>query len=472
MPHHRNSMTDSPDPPAKPGRAVSIAAASAAVARSLGNGAKVALPERVSARIDQHEDDAEVVVRLFQLAIVILFGSLYFVSPKTDAATSFALAPYAIGFYFTATMIGLVWSLRQRLPEWAVFGSIMIDLGMLFTMIWSFHLQYEQPASFYLKAPTLLYVFIFIALRALRFRARFVIVTGLLAAAGWVVLVLFAIMRNPSDNMITKDYVAYLTGNHVLVGAEIDKIVSILTVTAILAIVLTRARRILVQAVTEGIAARDLSRFFDESVADRIRSSEHEVAAGQGVTRRAAVFNVDIRGFSVLASTLGPNVAMHLLSEYQHRLVPLIQASGGTIDKFMGDGIMATFGATVESPTYAADALRALDAVIAEAERFAADQRAKGETVLNINASVASGDIIFGAVGDSSRLEYTVIGTPVNLAAKLEKHNKVLASRAVVSAEALETAVAQGYEPPGQVERISEQIDGIEGPAELAILYR
>ena len=229
-----------------------------AIARTIWRGQMPAIPERVAARIERHEDDAEVLLRLFQLAIVSLFGSLYMVSPKPHAGTAFALAPYVIGIYFV-----LGWALRARLPDWSVYVSILIDITVLYAMIWSFHLQYEQPASFYLKAPTLLYVFIFIALRAFRFRARFVVATGLTAAVGWIILFVYAMVVDETNNMITRDYVAYITGNFVLIGAEIDKIVSILTVTAILTLVTRRARTTLVQAVTEETAARDLSRLFN-----------------------------------------------------------------------------------------------------------------------------------------------------------------------------------------------------------------
>ena len=61
-------------------------------------------------------------------------------------------------------------------------------------MIWAFHIQYQQPPSFYLKAPMLLYVFIFIALRALRFEAHYVIAAGVVAAAGWTTLASYAVM--------------------------------------------------------------------------------------------------------------------------------------------------------------------------------------------------------------------------------------------------------------------------------------
>ncbi|MHA1524916.1 MAG: adenylate/guanylate cyclase domain-containing protein, partial [Alphaproteobacteria bacterium] len=355
------------------------------------------LPARVTQQIIRREDEGEVLVRIIQLGIVTIFGLLYFAGRKTDLNTAFALAPYVLGFYFVVTIVGLVWSLRGHLPDWAVYGSSVIDIAILLVLIWSFHLQYDQPASFYLKAPTLLYVFIFITLRALRFRARFVIVTGLTAALGWLAMVAYAIRVDPQDNMITRDYIDYLTGNEVLIGAEIDKIVSILAVTLVLALVLRRARIALVQAVTERTAAHDLSRFFDSSVADTIRSAEEETAAGSGVLRQASVINVDIRGFTDMAAAVPPSEVIKMLTDYQARLVPLIQSAGGTIDKFLGDGIMATFGAVDPVKDHAARALRALDAVLAESERWSQHRTEQGHAPLAVNAAVVAGPVVFGA---------------------------------------------------------------------------
>ena len=86
----------------------------------------------------------------------------------------------------TLTVLRLVLAHLRRLPYWMLFASVVVDMTLLLGLIWSFHLQYEQPASFYLKAPTLLYVFIFIALRALRFEAGFVVLSGLVAALGCI----------------------------------------------------------------------------------------------------------------------------------------------------------------------------------------------------------------------------------------------------------------------------------------------
>ena len=86
---------------------------------------------------------------------------------KTSFGTAFSPVTWALAIYFGLNVFGLVWARRTGLPNWAVYISIIFDIAILMILIWSFHIQYDQPPSFYLKAPTLLYVFIFIALRAL-----------------------------------------------------------------------------------------------------------------------------------------------------------------------------------------------------------------------------------------------------------------------------------------------------------------
>jgi adenylate cyclase len=84
---------------------------------------------------------------------------------------------------------------------------------------------------------------------------------------------------------------------------------------------------------------------------------------------------------------------------------------------------------------------------------------------------VACGEVLFGAVGDAERLEYTLIGDPVNLAAKLEKHNKVEGSAALAEGAAHDLAVAQGYRPRAAVEkRAGRAVAGVEAPLDLVVL--
>ncbi len=435
------------------------------------------LPERVRAAIQSQGDATERLIGWIQLAVVLTFATLYAISPKTfPPGQTFQPVPWVIGAYALFTLLRLALAYRISLPGWFLILSIVFDMALLFGLIWSFHLQYQQPASFYLKAPTLLYVFIFIALRALRFEARFVIAAGLAAAAGWSILVLYVITIDPSDNMITRDYVAYMTSNSILLGAEFDKMVSILMVAAILAVALIRGRALLVRSVSEGAAARELSRFFAPEVAERIRGAAQEVAVGSGELREAAILNLDLRGFTRFAKTRSPDEVMGVLAEYQHRMVQVIQDHSGSIDKFLGDGIMATFGVTEPSESHAADALRALEQALAKGAEWTAEQRAGGQRAggmpcPEVNGAVATGRVMFGAVGDATRLEYTVIGDAVNLSAKLEQHNKVLRSRALTDAATFDLACDQGYAPPADLRRLEAvEVAGLDQSLNLVVL--
>ena len=291
-------------------------------------------------------------------------------SGQTDS--TFEPVPWFLSVYLVLTIIRLILSYRRSLPSPLLYGSVIVDMGLLLGMTWIFHLQYQQSAAFYLKSPTLLYVFIFIALRALRFEARYVVTAGLFAAAGWVFLAGYALYKSGGT---------------------------------------------------------------------------------QGVTNTA------------------PDVLMQLLAEYQSRLVPIIQRHGGTIDKFMGDGIMATFGAVAPNPTYAADALRAVEAVLSEAERWRAACDARGIPTCRIGTAVTEGPVIFGAVGDDTRLEYTVIGDAVNVAAKLEKYTKTEGVHALCTAGTYRKAVNQGYRSAADRQQLDGRIiEGLPQPMDVVII--
>jgi len=138
--------------------------------------------------------------------VVVTFGVFYTVSPKTFVAErTFAPVPWMLAAHLGFTLVRLGRSHRGDLPRWFLTLSVAIHMALLFGLIWSFHLQYMQPPAFYLKAPTLLYAFIFIALRALRFDARYVILAGIAAALGWSMWVAFAVFSDLADNMITRD---------------------------------------------------------------------------------------------------------------------------------------------------------------------------------------------------------------------------------------------------------------------------
>ncbi len=429
------------------------------------------LPERAQRAIEQEQASSEVLVSLIQLAAVTTFAVLYTLAPKAfPPEVPFEPVPVAISIYAAFTLLRLWLAWQRRLQRWFLALSVVVDITLLMVTIWSFHLQYQAPPALYLKAPTLMYAFILIALRTLRFEPGFVVLAGVTASAGWLALVAYALFFDERTE-ITRDFREYTMSYTILVGAEFDKIVSILMVTAILAIALFRARKLLLRATSEELAAAELSRFFAPEIAGRIRQTEAAIQPGEAEMRDAAILMVDLRGFTPLTHRLEPRAVMALLSEYQSRVITAVTAHGGSIDKFIGDGILASFGAVRSSPTFAADALRATEALLDSAAEWASERKAAGLPAPPVGAAVATGPVMFGAIGDASRLEYTVIGDAVNLAAKLEKHTKVERVRALCPQSAYRLALAQGYQPrPRQEMRPACHVEALGVPLDLVVL--
>ena len=399
----------------------------------LGEGPKGTPPERVRWLIVEQQVRSEILIGWVQFALVIFFLLLYTVSAKTSEGTRFLPVPWVLAAFLGFTLLRLAAAHRRWLnPPLLVLG-VCIDMALLMGLIWSFHLQYEQPAPFYLKAPTLLYVFLFIALRALRFEPLYVAAAGISAAAGWLLLLGYAAMSG--DMVVTRDYVHYMTSNSVLVGAEIDKVISILMVTAVLVLGLVRSRRILYRAVLDSVLAKDLSRFVAPEVADRISTSEHGLQPGDGEVREASVLFTDIEGFSTISEKVAPEKLVSLLNEYFEAVSAAVDRHGGVITQFQGDAMLVAFNTVKPDPDHAANAVRTAIAI----QQATREHEFGGGVRMRTRCGINTGRIVTGAVGARNRLLYTVHGDEVNIAARLEQLNKtygtyVLATENTVNA--------------------------------------
>lgn len=409
------------------------------VSFALGEGPKGTPPERVRWLIVEQQVRSEILIGWVGFALVLFFLVLYTVSPKTSAGTRFMPVPWVLGAFLGVTALRLALAYRRWLSPPFLIAGVCIDIALLLGLIWSFHLQYQQPAPFYLKVPTLLYVFIFIALRALRFEPVYVIAAGLSAAAGWLAMLAYA--ASSGEMVVTRDYVRYLTSNSVLIGAEIDKIIAILMVTGVLALALARSRRILYRAVLDSVLAKDLSRFVAPEVAARISTSEGGLRAGEGEVREATVLFTDIEGFSTLAEKVSPERLVMLLNEYFEAVSGAVERHGGVITQFQGDAMLITFNTVRDDPDHAAKAVR----TALEIQELTRERLFGGAVRMRTRCGINTGRIVAGAVGSAERLLYTVHGDEVNIAARLEQLNKkygtyLLASESAVHAAGREFA--------------------------------
>lgn len=398
------------------------------------------IPERVRRAIARQQDHSELIIGWIQLGVVLTFWILYTIAPKTFSDDAeFEPVPWVLACYFAFTVLRLAVAHKRSLPDWLLYLSVVIDMLLLMVLIWSFHLQYQQPPSFYLKVPTLLYVFIFIALRALRFEARFVIAAGVTAALGWLLMVGYVINNDSME--VTRDYVQYMTSNSVLLGAEFDKIITILMVTTILAVALYRARNLLIESVIGSTTAKELSRFVPSEVARQVRTAADEATAGQGELKQTTILFIDLEGFTSLSESLSPTDLIKTLNEYFSAVVAPIERYGGTVTQFQGDAILASFNQPRSADDHAANAVRAAQEI-----RGILDGRIFGDGLkLRCRIGINSGVVVGGLVGTRDRLGYTVHGDDVNLAARLEQLNKEYGTTLLLSESTRQMAGAENF---------------------------
>lgn len=218
------------------------------------------------------------------------------------------------------------------------------------------------------------------------------------------------------------------------------------------------------QATLEQIRRERLGRYFSPQVADLLGDAREDL--GHGQTREVTVLFADLRDFTLLAERLTGAAVVQLLNDFHSRMVECVFARGGTLDKYLGDGLMAYFGAPVPQPDHAERAVRcALDMQDSLADMNRARAEA-GETPLRMGIGLHSGKVVLGDIGADRRREYTAVGDTVNVAARIEQLTKTAGASLLVS-EATTRDVALG-----DVRFVAMEPMPVKGKSEPLQVYR
>jgi adenylate cyclase len=203
----------------------------------------------------------------------------------------------------------------------------------------------------------------------------------------------------------------------------------------------------------ETIVRGNFERFFAPRLAAQIASSAHQLKLGGDKATVAVLFS-DIRGFTALSESMTPDDVAKLLSEYFSVMVEVVFRHGGTLDKFIGDAVMAQWGAPIGA---ADDADRAMDAaldMLRELETLNRGWSAENRPPLQIGVGLSFGESFAGYIGSERRLEYTVIGDVVNIASRLCSE---AGSGEILLTDAMRAALS---EPPPMRERGTMELKG------------
>ncbi len=167
---------------------------------------------------------------------------------------------------------------------------------------------------------------------------------------------------------------------------------------------------------------RAFARYVPRELVRRL-SQPGAVGAVRSESRDVTVLFTDLVGYTTATAALGPEETARFLNEHFERVTACIESEGGTVDKFIGDSVMAFWGAPTPQPDHAERAVRAAR-LIADAVR---DEASPGEpSRVRLRVGLASGNVIVGDIGSRSRTSYTVIGDTVNIASRLEQQGKVI----------------------------------------------
>jgi adenylate cyclase len=174
-----------------------------------------------------------------------------------------------------------------------------------------------------------------------------------------------------------------------------------------------------------------MSRYLAKEVVDKLLESDENAFLAS--SQQATVLFSDIRHFASITESLGADETVHMLNAYFTEMVDVVLRHGGILDKYIGDAIMAVFGAPLVVPRDADNAVAASIEMVRALDRFNRQRTSRGLEPIEVGIGISTGEVVAGSIGTTKRMDYTVIGESVNLAARLESANKHYGTSVLVS---------------------------------------
>jgi adenylate cyclase len=217
-----------------------------------------------------------------------------------------------------------------------------------------------------------------------------------------------------------------------------NQLVLLAITTGLIAAAIWRARRHVERAVLAETERANLGRYFSPNVVERLASDVRGLEAGRA--QDAAVIFVDVIGSTRRMEAITPEEVINLIRAFHRRMVPIVFRHNGSVDKFLGDGLMAVFGAPEKTPYEARDALLCAVEILDTIDQWRDQLIAVGRVATTVGIGIHFGPVIQGNVGIADRLEFTTLGDTVNVASRLESMTRQFDAGILLSQETLAAA--------------------------------
>lgn len=369
------------------------------------------------------------IANLLQVLVLVV---AFFARSLTQVYTAPVVTHFTVGIAF---MTGMLLLLRKR--RWIEGIGIFMALAAALTaaalgaVMWSV-VAPSAPVSVLAKLPITPIGLAAIAIMTLTLRPVHVVIVGLGVAT--TLIGFFTVAALDPGTTFAWYSAQSMLGPDVSPSSLVIDLLAVGTATTGAAVATSFARRTVREAVTLQRTTDQLSRYFSPDVASGIRDGGEAFLRPGGREQEVVVLFSDLAGFTRACSGLPASDALAMLSEYQERMVVEIFRAGGTLDKFIGDGIMATFGTPAPAADAADRAVRAARGMIAALAELNRERVARGQLPLTQRIGIHAGPAVVGNVGTHQRLEFTVIGDTVNVASRIEKACKKTGKAAMISA--------------------------------------
>lgn len=330
------------------------------------------------------------------------------------------------------------------------------------------------PAAMQYRFDTFIYFFVFLAGATLAYSWRTLIAMGVWTSGLWTLGAVYVYLQPLRMTNITEALrtmtmpdarlFAFLDPNNIHIPSRVQEIVVFLIAACTLAISVRRSNDLLLKHASLERERTNLARYFSPTVVEEL--SKNDEPLKQVRTQDIAVLFVDIVGFTSFADGKPPEDVIGTLREFHGRMEHEVFLHGGTLDKYLGDGLMATFGTPFSGPTDAINALVCAQAMIASIEELNRERAANGETAIHASFGLHYGPVVLGDIG-RNRLEFAVIGSTVNAAARLEALTRHLGCVLVASDALVQRARSEnvdGKETASLVQQPAQNLRGLEQP--------